>query len=99
MPSYHYKCPNSHFFHYHCGIYKHKNKRKCPECGKMGAQVLEVPQLSGEFSQKTKDLLSVPFGRKKAQNFKKAKDVDAALADFQRRYPTLGQDPGRAEYD
>lgn len=66
---------------------------KCETCGKRAKLGLACNLGSfvrgATLSQKTKDGLRLPFGKKKAAQMQTTKDVDAALVDFQGRYKHL----------
>ena len=100
MPSYPYKCLSNHSWDL---IRSMKNapsdKQPCPKCGRTGDRQYVPIETSGTFTQRTRDLLSVPFGRKKAQGFERAGDVDRALADFDKRYGHFGSGASHPEKD
>lgn len=99
MATYGYQCPNEHYWELISSWAKRKSRSKCEACGKFGSQVYHPPKVSGPFSDKTRELLAVPFGRKKAMGFKTGKDVDRALADFDRRYKHFGLEPSHPDKD
>ena len=66
--------------------------QECDECGKIATLVYTAHDvIGGQISDKTIDILSLPFGKQRARNFKYVKDVDKALATFNRRYSHLSK--------
>lgn len=67
---------------------------KCPKCQ---AEVLPPDATDNHcgFSDYTRKMLSLPFGKEAAKNFNSAKDVDACLAKIEKNYGHLGKGWGR----
>ena len=100
MPSYPYSCDNDHSWDVFRAMKDdHGVKQYCPKCGSSGSRVYYPLEVSGSFTDKTREILSVPFGRKKASKFKRAEDVDKALADFDRRYKHFGTGASHPDKD
>lgn len=94
MVLYTYRCAKDHLFDCYQKTFRTGSRKKCPKCGGFGKQTIASgagPQLIGvQISDKTRKILSVPFGKKKAMAFKTVADVDKAFADFENRYKHFG---------
>lgn len=100
MPStYGYRCKNGHYWELSRSWADYRPTAKCPECRSRGKREYAPAFVAGPFTDQTRELLSVPFGRKKAMKFQRASDVDAALRDFERRYKHFGLEPSHPDKD
>lgn len=95
MPIYSYRCPDNHTFETFNTIRERQDVLPCQTCSRPARQLVTPTLVNGcMMSEKTREILSSPFGRKKAGEMREARDVEKALDNFHKRYPYLGRPEG-----
>ena len=100
MPFYSYRCENEHEITVFSTMAERKDEITCFACELTAKQMVLPPRINGgQITDKTRELLRAPFGRKRADSFKTVKDIDNALDTFKKTYGPMIGEPGRSDHD
>lgn len=100
MPLYSYVCQCGDSFEVYCTYARFRSKRRCKSCNRLASVRIYAPELSGvQISDQTRKILSVPFGRKAASEFKTTEDVRRTIRQIEKKYAHFGKGIDRPSKD
>lgn len=101
MPLYSFLCPNGHRTErYDSMATKNYNTITCDTCmEKAGQEYSPLGTTGGQISDATRKLLEVPFGKKKANEFRYTKDISEHVAKKEQEMKSFGKGLGSGAKD